>query len=88
MPRIFCSNIEYSVTAEELRAQFEHGAVTNCVISADKLTGRSRGFGFVSMPNDSEAQVAIEQLDGFFINGRNLRVNEAQIDRHRSPVAR
>jgi RNA recognition motif-containing protein len=87
--RIFVANINYDVTAEELRSLFsQYGQVTSCTIIADRETGRSRGFGFVSMPHDAEAQVAIEQLDGFVINGRYLRVNEAQIDRHRSLVAR
>lgn len=76
------------MSTEELRASFERfGEVSSCAIIADKLTGRSRGFGFVSMPNDTEAAIAIEQLDGFVINGRDLRVNEALVDRHRSPVA-
>jgi RNA recognition motif-containing protein len=74
--RLFVANIEWSVSTEELRACFERfGEVSSCAIIADKLTGRSRGIGFVSMPNDTEALLAIEQLDGFVINGRNLRVN-------------
>jgi RNA recognition motif-containing protein len=83
------SNVQYDVTADELKAIFErYGEVRSCLIVADKATGRSRGFAFLTMPHDSEAQLAIQEVDGFMLGARPLRVNEAQIDRNRSPVAR
>jgi cold-inducible RNA-binding protein len=86
--RLFVSNIQWDVTAEELRELFsQYGEVRQCIIVADRGTGRSRGFGFVEMSSDDEATIAISELDGYVLGGRNLRVNEAMVDRRRSPVA-
>jgi len=85
--RLFVANIAWSVTTEELRELFSrYGEIRQCVIVTDRGTGRSRGFGFVQMDSDDEAMIAIEELNGYVLGGRNLQVNEA-IDRHRSPVA-
>jgi RNA recognition motif-containing protein len=87
--RLFVSNVPWSCTTEELRALFEQqGQVRDCVIVLDRGTGRSRGFGFVEMTSDDEATIAISELDGYVLGGRNLRVNESQVDRRRPPVAR
>lgn len=77
--RLYCGNLSYNTTIEGLRKAFEElGEVEDVVIITDRETGRSRGFGFVTMTNDDEAMTAIEQLDGFELDGRRLRVNEAQ----------
>lgn len=56
----------------------EYGEVSSVRILKDKITGRARGFGFVSMPNDSEANEAISALDGKDVQGRPMRVNKAE----------
>jgi RNA recognition motif-containing protein len=61
--------------------------VHDCVIILDKDTGQSRGFGFVQIDSEAEALLAIEKLNGYWLNGRDLRVNEAIVDRRRSPAA-
>jgi RNA recognition motif-containing protein len=76
--RIFVGNLDFSSREEELRPLFEaYGAVERVNILTDRDTGRSRGFGFVEMNTDSEADAAIAALDGRDWNGRALRVNEA-----------
>ncbi|HBT77924.1 MAG TPA: RNA-binding protein, partial [Planctomycetaceae bacterium] len=63
--KIYVGNLAYRTTEEDLRAAFEvHGAVDQVDIISDRETGRSKGFGFVEMPNNSEAQAAIDALDG------------------------
>ena len=77
--RLYCGNLSYNTTADGLRQAFgEVGQVEDAVIITDRETGRSRGFGFVTMSDDEEAMAAIEQMDGFELDGRRLRVNEAQ----------
>jgi RNA recognition motif-containing protein len=67
------------VTDDDLRQLFEeHGAVQSANVIMDRDTGRSRGFGFVEMPNDQEAEAAIAALNGKNVDGRNLTVNEAK----------
>jgi RNA recognition motif-containing protein len=81
--RLYVGNLSYSMTSEELQELFERfGAVRSAQVLSDRETGRSRGFGFVEMDNDAEADAAIEQLDGNDHGGRRLTVNEA---RPRSP---
>lgn len=76
---IYVGNLSYDLTVEELREAFEqHGEVANAKIIMDRETGRSKGFGFVEMPNGSEAEAAIAELNGAMIRGRNARVNEAR----------
>jgi RNA recognition motif-containing protein len=76
---IYVGNLSYSMSEDELRAAFSaHGEVSSVKILSDRETGRSRGFGFVEMPNASEGEKAIAQLNGKEIGGRALRVNEAR----------
>lgn len=77
--RIYVGNLPFSATEDALRATFEaHGQVESASIVIDRETGRSRGFGFVEMRNDSEAQAAITALNGKPMDGRPLVVNEAK----------
>lgn len=76
---IYVGNLPYSVTDDELRAAFaEYGAVSSAKIIMDRFSGRSKGFGFVEMDSDSEAEKAIEALNNSDMQGRNLRVNQAK----------
>jgi len=76
---IYVGNLVWDATADDLLALFqEHGAVARAQVITDRETGRSRGFGFVEMENDSEAQKAIEALNGAQFKGRALTVNEAR----------
>ena len=76
---IFVGNLSYSATEESLRALFEqHGEVTTAKVITSRETGRSRGFGFVEMPNEEEARAALAALNGTELDGRTLNVNEAR----------
>ena len=76
---IYVGNLSFSVTEDELRSAFEaFGAVEKAAVISDKMSGQSRGFGFVEMPNKEEALKAIEGLNGKDLKGRNMKVNEAQ----------
>lgn len=76
---IYIGNLNYKLSESELEQVFtEFGEVSSVKIIKDKFTGRSKGFGFVEMPNSEEANVAIEELDGAEVGGRNMRVNEAR----------
>jgi len=78
MTTIYVGNLPFSATEEELRGLFErHGKVESVKLISDRETGRPRGFGFVEMAQ-SDAQTAIQQMNGFQMGGRPLRVNEAQ----------
>jgi cold-inducible RNA-binding protein len=75
---IFVGNLSYSTTDDTLRALFEqHGEVSSAKVISSRETGRSRGFGFVEMPNDEEARAAVAALDGQEYEGRPLKVSEA-----------
>lgn len=77
--KLYVGNLPYSVGASELQQLFEpHGTVTSAQVIADRDTGRSKGFGFVEMGSDQEAQAAIAALNGKDIDGRPLTVNEAR----------
>jgi RNA recognition motif-containing protein len=76
---IFVGNLDYGASESSVRELFEpYGAVDSVRIMTDRETGRSRGFGFVEMPNDSEAQNAMSALNGKSVGGRALVVNEAR----------
>jgi RNA recognition motif-containing protein len=76
---IYVGNLSYGMTEDELRDAFAaYGDVTSAKILMDRETGRSRGFAFVEMPNKSEGEAAIAQLNGKDLGGRALRVNEAR----------
>ena len=77
--QIYVGNLAYTTTDQELRRVFEvYGVVARVQIPQDRETGRPRGFGFVEMPNPTEAQAAIEDLNGTTLGGRTLTVNEAR----------
>ena len=76
---IYVGNLSYTMTEGELRDAFAaFGAVTSVKILMDRETGRSRGFGFVEMPNQGEGEAAISNLNGKELGGRALRINEAR----------
>jgi RNA recognition motif-containing protein len=76
---IYVGNLSYAMSEGELREAFAaFGEVSSVKILVDRETGRSRGFGFVEMPNQGEAESAIAQLNGKDLGGRALRINEAR----------
>lgn len=76
---IYVANLNFKVQDDELRELFEaHGEVSSAKIIKDRESGQSRGFGFVEMPDDDNASLAIESLDGTDFGGRSLRVSEAR----------
>lgn len=76
---IYVGNLSWQMTDEDLRTLFEqHGSVTSAKIVKDKVSGRSKGFGFVEMPDDAEAQNALSSLYDSEVLGRKIIVNEAQ----------
>ena len=85
---IYVGNLPFSVTEASLRAMFEeHGSVQSANLIMDRDTGRPRGFGFVEMDDDSQAQAAMDALDGTELDGRALKVNEAK-EREKRPQRR
>lgn len=77
--KLFVGNLDYSVNSDDLRAMFAGaGTVVDAVVIMDKMTGRSRGFGFVEMASDEEAEKAVEMFNGKDLKGRNINVNEAR----------
>ncbi len=85
MMRIYVGGLPYSTTSAQLRELFEQaGAVSDAAVIEDKLSGQSRGFGFVEMTNADEGNAAITQFNGFAFQGRNLTVNEAKPREERS----
>jgi RNA recognition motif-containing protein len=76
---IYVGNLSYTLEESELQDAFaEFGEVSSVKILTDRETGRSRGFGFVEMPNQAEGEAAVAQLNGKDVGGRALRVNEAR----------
>ncbi len=85
---IYVGNLPWATTPDDLLALFgKYGKVVNTQVITDRDTGRSRGFGFVEMENDAEAQQAIEALNGFEQENRPLTVNEAKPREERAPRA-
>ncbi|HKS29370.1 MAG TPA: RNA-binding protein, partial [Pyrinomonadaceae bacterium] len=77
--KLYVGNLSFRTTQEDLRELFaQAGTVESASVIEDRETGRSRGFGFVEMATQEEAQAAIEQFNGKEFNGRNLTVNEAR----------
>ncbi|MFW6061318.1 MAG: RNA recognition motif domain-containing protein [Planctomycetota bacterium] len=77
--RIYVGNLNYRTTEDALEDLFaEYGQVEDVTIATDRETGRPRGFGFVTMPNDGEAREAMEELNGQEVDGRSIVVNEAR----------
>ena len=84
--KIYVGNMPYSTSSEELHELFaEHGNVVDANVVMDRETGRSKGFGFVEMPNDAEAREAIDALNSSQLSGRTLRVSEARPRPDRGP---
>ena len=76
---IFVGSLPFSIEEADLRESFEaYGAVDSVKVVTDKFTGRSKGFGFVEMPNDEEALKAIEELNGATVQGRAIVVNKSE----------
>ena len=83
---IYVGNLAFSTGDSDLEELFaEYGEVERAKVITDRETQRSRGFGFVTMPNDSEGQEAVDSLNDSDFNGRNLRVNEARPRESRPP---
>ena len=77
--KLYVGNLSYGMSDSDLQRIFEpHGTVQSAQVIMDRETGRSKGFGFVEMGSDAEAQAAITALNGQQIEGRNLTVNEAR----------
>jgi|SRR5579864_8195689 len=77
--KLFVGNLSFNTTENDLQDAFAaHGTVTEASLMTDRVTGRPRGFGFVTMSSSEEAQKAIDALNGANLDGRNLTVNEAR----------
>ena len=89
MKNIFVGNLSFRTTEDEIRSLFqEHGTVERVSIVTDRDTGQPRGFGFVEMANDAEAQRAIAAINGKELSGRTLNVNEARPKTDRASAGR
>jgi RNA recognition motif-containing protein len=77
--KLYVGNLPYSVTQQTLEETFSQcGTVDSVNVITDRDTGQSKGFGFIEMSNDSEAQKAIQELNGTSLDGREIKVNEAK----------
>ncbi len=75
---IYVGNLPYNITEDDLKAMFEEfGAIESIKLISDRFSGQKKGFGFVEMPSNSEADQAIKALNGRLINGKNIKVNQA-----------
>lgn len=84
--KLYVGGLNYNTTDATLKAAFEQaGTVESAIIIIDKMTNRSKGFGFVEMSTDEEAQKAIEMFDGKELDGRTVKVNEAKPMEPRAP---
>jgi RNA recognition motif-containing protein len=82
--KLYVGGLPYSVTEDKLQEIFSaHGTVESARVITDRFTGRSRGFGFVEMSSEEEAQTAIDSLNGSDLDGRSLTVNEARPQENR-----
>ena len=82
---IYIGNLSFSTTANDLETLFaEFGDVQEAKVITDRRTNQSKGFGFIEMPSNSEADKAIKSLNGKFIDGRNIKVNPADSGRKKS----
>ena len=87
--RIYVGNLSFQTQSDELEQSFgAYGEVESASVITDRYSGRSRGFGFVEMPDSAQAQSAIEGLNGTDLGGRNLTVNEARAREDRRPSER
>ena len=77
--KLYVGNLPYSVTEDDLKESFsKFGELGEVTVITDKFSGQSKGFGFVEMPNNSEADAAIKALNETELKGRNIKVNEAR----------
>jgi RNA recognition motif-containing protein len=82
---IYIGNLSFNATENDIKSAFEiHGTVETASIIRDKYSGQSKGFGFVEMPNNEEAEKAIQALNGSDFKGRTLKVSEAKPRENRS----
>ena len=82
--KLYVGGLPYAVTEDRLQEIFSaHGTVESARVITDRFTGRSRGFGFVEMSSEEEAQTAIDSLNGSDLDGRSLTVNEARPQENR-----
>lgn len=78
-PKLYVGNLPYTITSDQLTELFSQaGTVVSADVITDKFSGRSKGFGFVEMSSEEDAQKAIEMFDGKEYEGRTLKVNEAR----------
>jgi len=83
---IFVGNVDYRVTENQLAELFEsYGEVTSVKIPKDRMNGRSKGYAFIEMANDTEGQEAINNLNGYALNNRNINVSVARPPEERKP---
>ncbi|MFH1852539.1 MAG: RNA-binding protein [Candidatus Neomarinimicrobiota bacterium] len=76
---IYVGNLSYGLSEDDIRNVFaKHGEVSSVNLITDRATGRLKGFGFVEMPNNAEAEAAIKALNETDLNGRNIKVNQAK----------
>jgi RNA recognition motif-containing protein len=79
---IFVSNLSFNIKDDDLRKRFsQYGTVASVKVIIDKVTNRSRGFGFVTMDDTTEAETAIKELNGVMLDDRSMKVNEARKDK-------
>ncbi len=79
MKKIYIGNLAWATTNESMKSAFaQFGEIASATVMMDKMTGRSRGFGFVEMTNDAEADNAIAKMNGMNLDGRDIVVNEAR----------
>jgi RNA recognition motif-containing protein len=84
--KLYVGNLSFQTTEDEIHQAFsDHGTVSSVNVITDRETGRPRGFAFVEMSSDAEAQTAIQQMDGQTFGGRNLKVNMAKPRESREP---
>jgi cold-inducible RNA-binding protein len=84
--KLYVGNLSYNMSDADLQTLFSsYGSVDSARVITDRDTGRSKGFGFVEMSNDAEAQAAIDGLNGYETDGRTLTVNEARPREERGP---
>jgi len=84
--RLYVGNLSFNTNEDTLQSEFSRfGEIAEVKIVTDRETGRSRGFGFVSMADSEGARNAIAQMDGVMVDGRSLRVNEAEERQSRGP---
>jgi len=87
--KLYVGNLSYRLTEDEFRSAFAaHGEVASANIVIDRETGKSKGFGFIEMPVDSEAESAMEQLNGSDLGGRPLRIDKARPSKPRPQTQR